>query len=65
MPYWDHEEKRRKILRLFSFVVFISPPPSHVTATGGMGKRLGKTLPLKVGQVQDHVLKKRNYLLVD
>ena len=26
MPYWDHEEKRRKILRLFSFVVFISPP---------------------------------------
>lgn len=64
MPYWDHEEKRRKILRLFSFVVFILPP-SHVTATGGMGKRLGKTLPLKVGQVQDHVLKKRNYLLVD
>ena len=64
MPYWDHEGERRKILRLFSFVVFISPP-SHVTATGGMGKRLGKTLPLKVGQVQDHVLKKRNYLLVD
>ena len=25
MPYWDHEEERRKILRLFSFVVFISP----------------------------------------
>ena len=49
---------------IVSFVVFISPP-SHVTATGGMGKRLGKTLPLKVGQVQDHVLKKRNYLLVD
>ena len=29
MPYWDHEEERRKILRLFSFVVFISPPQSR------------------------------------
>ena len=48
-----------------SLLSSLYPPPSHVTATGGMGKRLGKTLPLKVGQVQDHVLKKRNYLLVD
>ena len=52
-------------LRWTGLFSFMCPPPSHVTATGGMGKRLGKTLPLKVGQVQDHVLKKRNYLLVD
>ena len=63
MPYWDHEEETQGIASLLFCRLYI--PPSHVTATGGMGKRLGKTLPLKVGQVQDHVLKKRNYLLVD
>lgn len=64
MPYWDHKGETQGIASLLFCRLYI-PPPSHVTATGGMGKRLGKTLPLKVGQVQDHVLKKRNYLLVD
>ena len=35
MPYWDHKEKRRKNLRLFSFVAQSTPvalllvPPYH------------------------------------